>query len=391
VASLLTAEEAARRLGVSRQTLYAYVSRGLVGTHAADDPRQRRYMAEEIERLGRSRKRGRRPKEVAKAALDWGTPVLESAIATVDKGRLYYRGRDAVAVARSASLEETAALLWRTSEPIAFSPRAPVFATEPPSRRQDGFADALLTRFVLATDDEATAVWQADERIIEGCGALLRVMAALLADRSVPCAAPIHLQIADALSLDGRAAERLRMALVLCADHEFNASSFAARVVASTEASLRAAAIAGLAALTGPRHGGMTWRVESLFDGVGVGDPTPGLRQRLAAGEDLPGFGHPLYPKGDVRAAAILSEILPELSRGRAIAEAVEELTGRRPSLDFALVALRRALNLPQGFAFGLFALGRTVGWIAHALEQRERRSLIRPRAVYVGPPPGLV
>ena len=175
---------------------------------------------------------------------------------------------------------------------------------------------------------------------------------------------------------------------MLSADHELNASSFAARVVASTGASLRAAAIAGLAALTGPRHGGLTWRVEALFDALGDGDAEPALRKRLAAGEDLPGFGHPLYPDGDPRASALLARAYPHLPQARAIAEAAERLTGRRPSLDFALASVRRRLRLPLGHAFCLFALGRTAGWIAHGLEQRATGTLIRPRAIYVGPPP---
>ena len=105
-------------------------------------------------------------------------------------------------------------------------------------------------------------------------------------------------------------------------------------------------------------------------------------------GEDAPGFGHPLYPNGDPRAAAILASLRDAAPHALAIAAAQERLTGRPPMLDVALVALRRSQGLPRGAAFGLFALGRTVGWIAHALEQRERQSVIRPRAAYVGPRP---
>lgn len=150
----------------------------------------------------------------------------------------------------------------------------------------------------------------------------------------------------------------------------------------------RAAVIGGLAAPTGGRHGGMTARVESFWNGVDQGDAVAILRRRLAAGEVLPGFGHPLYPEGDPRAKALLGRVLPQFAEARALVEGVEALTGRRPTLDFALVALRRHLRLPQGSAFGLFALGRALGWIAHALEQRSQAQLIRPRAVYSGPAP---
>jgi citrate synthase len=384
MAKLLTASEAAKRLGVSRQTLYAYVSRGLVRSYGAEAPRERRYLAEAIDRLAVERRRGRRPKEVAKATLHWGPPVIESAIATVDGGRLIYRGKDAVALAATASLEETAALLWQAPAALAFPDHAPAFAAAAMERT----AHDLLADFATATDDEATAIWRPAEALAVGCGVLLRTMAALVVDSPAPSAAAIHIQVAQAFALDARGAELIRAALVLSADHELNASSFTARVVASTGASVRAAIIAGLAALTGPRHGGATARVEAFFDTVGSGDPNAVLRERLAVGEDAPGFGHPLYPNGDPRAAAILAWLRDAAPHALVIAAAQERLTGRPPMLDFALVALRRALGLPRGAAFGLFALGRTVGWIAHALEQRQRQSVIRPRAAYVGPRP---
>lgn len=382
MSSYLTAEEAARRLGVSRQTLYAYVSRGLLRAHDGDDPRRSRYAAEAVERLGAERRRGRRPKEVAKATLDWGTPVLESAITLIRGGRLFYRGQDAAELARKATVEEVAALLWEM--PVAGD--FPVHAAGP-----DGPLDeVLLTRFALATEDDPTALWQKDlRRLAEGCAALLRSMLAAVLGKP-PGAGPLHRQIAKAWKLDAEGAELVRMALILCADHELNASSFTARCVASTGASLRAAVIGGLAALTGSRHGGATARLEALWNSLEPGDPAPQLRRRLAAGDHVPGFGHPLYPEGDIRARVLLPLILPGFPEAQALIEAVGKLTGELPSIDFALVALRRALCLPEGTAFGLFALGRTIGWIAHALEQRAQGRLIRPRAVYVGPvPPG--
>lgn len=382
MSSYLTAEEAARRLGVSRQTLYAYVSRGLLRAHDGDGSRRSRYAAEAVERLGAERRRGRRPREVAKATLDWGTPVLESAITLIRDGRLFYRGQDAAELARTATVEEVAALLW--DMPAAGA--VPVKAAGP----EGPLEEVLLTRFTLATEDDPTALWQKDpRRLAEGSGALLRAMLGAVLGRP-PGAGPLHRQVARAWKLDTEGAELVRMALILCADHELNASSFTARCVASTGASLRAAVIGGLAALTGSRHGGATARFEALWNGLEPGDPAPQLRRRLAAGDHVPGFGHPLYPEGDIRARVLLPLILPDFPEARALTEAVERLTGELPSIDFALVALRRALGLPEGAAFGLFALGRTIGWIAHALEQREHGQLIRPRAVYVGPvPPG--
>ena len=116
------------------------------------------------------------------------------------------------------------------------------------------------------------------------------------------------------------------MALILCADHELNASSFTARCVASTGASLRAAIVGGLAALTGGRHGGTTARVEALWDEVGETEVALKLRQRLARGEDLPGFGHHLYPDGDVRASALLTRILPHHAAWQELVDEVSTL-----------------------------------------------------------------
>ncbi len=384
----LTATEAAARLGVSRQSLYAYVSRGLLRAQTANGSRNSRYLAEEVDRLVGQRASGRRPKEVAKAALDWGTPVLSSALTLIADGCLYYRGHDALELARSASVEAVAALLWNVPVTLAFG-------AEPPVGRivdtgTPGLAsETLLARFAAMASDDPTAVWQMDAvKVAAGCGVLIRLLAACLLG-AAPDAAPIHRQCAKAWDLDDAGADLLRKALVLCADHELNASSFTARCVASTGASLRASVIAGLAALSGPRHGGLTSKVEAFWDTLdAAARPEVILRQHLAGGEGIPGFGHPLYPQGDVRATALLGYLLPHHPEWRAWMDEAKAQTGQHPNIDLALVALRRHLRLPSGGAFGLFALGRSIGWIAHALEQRSDRRLIRPRAIYSGPPP---
>ncbi|AEF88963.1 Citrate synthase [Delftia sp. Cs1-4] len=387
----LNSTEATALLGVSRATLYAYVSRGLLHAHAADTPRESRYLREEVEQLARQRGQGRKPREVAQAALNWGLPVLESSITLIEQGRLYYRGEDAVDWARAHTLEETAALLWQYPADAAFAAHAVEAAPVLPDLQQrmagQPCENTLLALFTVASDDAATAAWQqSPERLAAGCGALLRLLAACLLG-TAPDKAPIHLQCAQAWALDAQGADLVRMALVLCADHELNASGFTARCVASTGASLRAAVVGGLAALTGGRHGGTTARVEALWDELGEAQAPARLRQRLARGETLPGFGHHLYPEGDVRAALLL-EMLPRQGPAAALAAEVMALTGLAPSVDFALVALRRHLQLPAGSAFGLFALGRCAGWLAQALEQRATRQIIRPRAAYTGPRP---
>jgi citrate synthase len=150
--------------------------------------------------------------------------------------------------------------------------------------------------------------------------------------------------------------------------------------------------IAGLVALEGVRHGGMTARVEALFQEVGKPERARKvLSARLKRGESLPGFGHPLYPQGDPR-ARLLIELAwqaasgsPALELAQSIAQAAWELVREYPTIDFALVLLSRGLGLPTGAPIALFALGRTVGWLAHAIEQYQANQLIRPRAKYVG------
>ncbi|MBB3944294.1 citrate synthase [Rhizobium skierniewicense] len=384
------AETASGILGISRATLYAYVSRGIVrATDDPTDPRRRLYAVEDVDRLRKNKSIGRKPRDVAATTLDWGLPVLSSGITLIENGHLFYRGYDAIKLSTHASLEEIARLLWACGE------HDPFVGVEPspwdsalldltkhlplPERCQ-----ALLS-FV---DAGRLTSWQRDNRNLwPSAAALVRAMTAA-ASGSQQSGMSAHLHLANTWGLDGIGSDILRRALVLLADHELNASTFATRVVASTGASLGACLDAGLAALSGPLHGGMTSLVEILFDEMEAGaDARLVLEKRLRRGDRLPGFEHPLYPNGDPRAAALLS-LLPQNEMRQSLIHAVEETTGKRPTIDVALVAVRRQLDLPMGAALALFAIGRTVGWIAHALEQFQQTRLIRPRALYDGPKP---
>ena len=388
---LITAQSAAARLGISRATLYAYVSRGFVHAHPdANDPRRRLYSADDIDRLAGNKARGRKPSDIAAATLDWGLPSLSSGITLIEGGRLFYRGRDAARLAASATLEETARLIWQCDDdPFGeASPRLAAPAAKLIGTLADTFPiDRCLALLPLAEVGTAMT-WQRDPRRLRvDAAALLRLMAAAAAGVA-PNDEPIHRRVARAWGLDDRGADILRAALVLCADHELNASAFAVRVVASTGASLAACLSAGLSALSGPRHGGMTSLVEIMFaEAERFGDASRLVQERLRRGDILPGFGHPLYADADPRATALL-ELLPPDDTREALRDAMDRIGGKAPNVDFALVSLRRALRLKAGSAFALFAIGRTVGWIAHALEQQAEDKLIRPRARYTGPAP---
>jgi citrate synthase len=388
----MTSAEAAASLGVTQATLYAYVSRGKLAAQPHASRRANVYRRSEIERLVAQRRSGRRPREVARTALDWGLPVLESQLTLIDHERLYYRGQPALALAQTASAEEVACLLWSCSPGDAFGGGAPVlpagwrrsiaaFGNLPPP-------DRLLAAFTVLQAHRVEAGGQADAKVLARHGGELLRLACAAALGSAPSPSSLHTQFGRAWKLNARGVDAVRAALVLCADHELNASGFTARCVASTGAQLGKAVVGGLAALSGGLHGGMTARVEALWDEVSrAASLSAGVRRCLARGDRLAGFGHPLYPNGDPRAAEILTRLPSGAIKRTALrlAQHVDELTGVRPTLDFALVALRRAIGAPEGGAYAVFAVGRTTGWIAHALEQRESGTLIRPRAAYVG------
>jgi len=393
----LSSEVAASRLGVSRATLYAYVSRGLIrSTPAPGAPRQRRYAGEDVDNIrGRSEER-RDPAKIGERALHWGVPVLESAITLIENGRLYYRGNDVAELARTRSVEQVAALIWtgafdvdvfaavqlhvvagtKTSEGLPFVSRA------------QSVLPLVAARDALAFDLRPRAVAQTGWRILN----LLASIAAESSELEDSIEETLHKRWVPRTP---HAAELLRAALIVSADHELNVSSFSARCVASAGANPYAAVIAGLAAIEGTKHGGISARVETMFDELRrARDVRKALGERLRRGEPVVGFGHPLYPAGDPR-AIVLMEMLgkrfpksADLAFARTVARAGEEATGEKPTIDFALVALARALKLAPGAPLALFALGRAIGWIGHALEQYARDEMIRPRARYVGSPP---
>ena len=184
----------------------------------------------------------------------------------------------------------------------------------------------------------------------------------------------------------------MRAALILCADHELNVSSFTARCVASAGSNPYAVVIAGLSALEGTRHGGVSARVESLLASLRrTRDLRGAVAARLRRGETIDGFGHPLYPDGDPRALMLIAQLRRHYARSAELtfvldfAGAAGAAIGDRPNLDFALAAVARVLRLPAASPLVLFAIGRTIGWIGHAIEQYETGQLIRPRARYTG------
>jgi citrate synthase len=409
----LTAEQALAVLGTKPQSLYASVSRGRIRARSdPDDPRKSLYDRADIERLA-TRGGGRRKATAISAdAIRWGDPVLPSSISTVTGGHLYYRGKDAVGLAETAGLEEVAALLWEARE-VGFH-----FMRPPPDDGEGnatealgGFLEGSAVSLDLAAASSAGQATRANTPLamafavmaaraasdppslsqppaarVDTAARLVATFATALG--ATPGEAPVHRRLANAWRRP-ETAGLLRRALVLLADHELNASTFAARIAASTGAPLAATVLAGLATLVGPLHGSASTEVARLAALTQREGTTSLIRTLPAGGRTLPGFGHRLYPAGDPRAEALLEQ-MPLPPAFATFAELGRDLTGEAPNVDFALAALAAAYDLPPAAPLQLFALARSVGWLAHAMEQLATGTLIRPRASYIGVVPAL-
>src|SRR5437762_10901227 len=387
----LTARETAERLGIKRDTLYAYVSRGLLRSQPIPGSRERGYRAEEVERLraGRGLSRATHSEPFV--------PVIDSAICLIEGGRLYYRGHDAIRLAETTTLEDIAGLLWG-QDPIStfrHSQRSEArgIGGRVGAAASLGVIERCHVRLAELAAADLGALDLTPHGIVRTGRAILYGLAACIGDR--PTAPdPEHEQLAALWRLAQKGADLIRRCLVLLADHELNASTFVARCVASTGATPYAVVSGALAALSGRRHGGASARAEALFHDIARhGDPLAVMAARLARDEHLPGLGHPLYPDGDPRADALLAAATTAVPASRPLVEAAvagaQRLSGQRPDVGFAVAAATTALGLPQGAALSLFVVGRAVGWIAHAIEQYQSDVLIRPRARYTGPRPG--
>ena len=397
--AFLTARQAADTLGVTRATLYAYTSRGLLRSEPVPGAtRERRYHRDDVERLT-SRKAARRdPSRAAARGLRWGEPVLESGITLIHGGTFYYRGHDAVRLAEQASVEDVALLLWGSdprdrdrlfSQPSPLGARA-LLQLE---RMVSDVRARLQAALPVAGMDDLRALDLRPGSVRATGARILRLFTDIVAGHSGD--APVHVALQEAWAPRRPAvADVIRTTLVLCADHELNASAFTARCAASAGAPPYDVIAAAMATLKGYKHGGAGERALSL---VRLAESPRAARAALAArlrqGESIPAFGHQLYPDGDPRAATLMR--LAEASGNdgawrpfRYLRKAGEELLGDAPNLDFGLAAITRTYRLPAAAPFLLFALGRTIGWIAHAMEEYASGRLIRPRARYTGPMP---
>ncbi len=391
----LSAREASAELAISQATLYAYVSRGLIRSEPSADSRSHRYRAEDVR--GLKERRAPSPEPRGLRNFDADLPVLDTAIATITEDGPIYRGVNCIELAEKDTLEHAATLLWDVAGADPFSKdNCPILSGEmratADAARHAAPIDRTIGVLALAASADPRAFTRAaDGRALVG-GRILRLVIATMLN-TTPSPEPLHLQIANVWAPANRhASDLIRRALVLLAEHELNASAFTVRCAASTGLNLYDSMIAGLVALKGPRHGGAGVLAAQLVKALVDRDVAPVIRERVALGERFAGFGHGVYKHGDPRAHALL-EALARAGAAekltREIPERIAEATGEFVNIDYALAVLVHTLGLPPGNELVLFAMARTVGWIAHACEQLRHGGLIRPRARYIGPAPG--
>ncbi len=406
----VSAEEATRLLRVKPQTLYTYVSRGLIRSMAQLDDKRRLYYREDIENAIARGVLRRGQGAAAEGAMRWGgQPVIDTSITEITPEGPRYRGHSAVELAAGGcSYEAAAELLWTgmlQHDPLHWSPSAlpggfsaqldavALGGERPPILRIFTLAAGLLGAGETVRSEIGRGNTLAAARdlilVLAGCLGYLGKRPAFEmpkgSGRVAEFAARALLAQPSADAIDA-----INQALVLCADHELSSSTFAARVAASTGAELRGCVLAALATHAGATLGGGCDIAEDLVRGART---RADVRQRLAsaekAGQRIPGFNLPLYPRGDPRARLLLERAKSLSGRDAriesiyAFIEEAEERLQLHPSIEVGLVALSAALDLPERSASALWALGRSAGWIAHVIEQRLAGFVLRPRARY--------
>jgi citrate synthase len=407
----VSAAEAMEMLHVRAQTLYAYVSRGLIHSVAQKGVKDKLYLRDDINRVGKRTLARSGHGAVAASAMDWGEPIFPTSITEITPEGPRYRGHLASElVAAGVSFESVAQLLW-TGELTMSAPLWPVRRASadiikitqtlgaPPSHNNllEAFGVVLLLLGMrrgpvahrLLEQQTLLAARDIMHTVVGCCGLAGPARQFRLMRKGESMVQGLLASLS--LEATGENSEALRTVLILMADHELPPGTLSARVVASSGGTLHSCLASALCATSGAGVGRLYDRVEEF---LGHGQTAKALVEHagglLKQGQSLPGFGHPLYPKGDPRAAQLLDiarrrELQTRESRALfRFIDAIEASTGLRPRQEFALVVLARSMGLPPQATAALFVMGRLAGWVAHVQEQREACTLLRPRARFV-------
>ena len=403
--------EAAALLGVKPQTLYTYVSRGVIQSLPTPNGQRHIYLRADIEKL-RARPRARRALGAAAAsAMYAGDPIISTSITEITSAGPRYRGRLAAELA-SARLpfENVAEFLWTGElhdepilwdiEPLAVVVRRLIKQIDR-SRGNTPIAHVFsllalsisLARGSRVERLRSSTTAMAARQLIQafsGCFGYLTPRHAY-----VPCASgePIAAAVLRASGL-ARSEERLRMVnglMVLLADHELSPATFAARVAASSGADLHACLVSAIETSSGRQIAEVYDRTEDFLAGAkSKAELMRRVRDLQAVGRAPPGFNQPIYPQGDPRAPYIFDLVRRTGRQSRhldmvfAFLHEAESRFELKPRMEFGVVALVAALGFPKRAAGGLYILSRVAGWVAHVIEQRLSSALLRPRAKFV-------
>lgn len=413
----LPATEALQRLGVRAQTLYAYVSRGWIRSIAQPGRKARLYLRADVDRMGARAQARAGHGPAAASAMNHGAPIIPTAITEITPAGPRYRGRLGCELADAgASFESVAELLWSGD----FDERTPAWATRragpalqrllaslPPPRSGERLLEqfALVTLGLGAEEREldtlrplpppAARTWAESRRIVltlARCCGLIGPQQRVLAPRAGQRVADV---LVDALGVPAGAANRqvIEAMLVLLADHELSPGTFSARVAASGGARLHSCVAAALCASSGAQVSQVFEQADRLLHGAASRRALlERANERLARGEAVPGFGHPLYPEGDPRARLLFA--LPRfaapsrrLAAVRGLVDALARDSGLHPRHELPMAALLRDIGLPRAAASALFVVARVAGWAAHVHEQWCLGQLLRPRARFIAEP----
>jgi citrate synthase len=397
----LTTRQAADRLGVKPETVYAYVSRGLLTSGRSGEGRGSTFDAREVDALARrSARRG-------PAAGPQSPPAVTTRITLIDRDRCYFRGVDSTALALTRRYEEVADWLWSGTLTPGLRFTAPeelrtaavrAVAALPPHAAAD---DRLRAAAVAAAAADPLR-FDLSPAVVRGTArALIATLVEALPVRGPEAGAraPLAPRLWSRLTAAPATPEALRAldaALVLLIDHDLAVSTLAARIAATARSHPYAVTLAGLGALEGPLHGAASGPAHRMLAEVlEQGSAAAVVAAQLREGRRVPGIGHLLYPGADPRAVTLLT-LLEEVPRAAPVLAAAREVavTAGRPeplhaTIDLALAVLSVSCGMTAEGGQVIFAVARTAGWIAHALEEYAEPAMrLRPSGVYRGPRP---
>jgi citrate synthase len=407
--------EAARRLGVKPETLYAYVSRGLLDSRRAAGGRGSTFDPEQVAALARRSSRTAAPAGAQTRTAGAGTAGPEgdwfrvrTGITLIEADHCYFRGVDATELAAAFSFEEVAEWLWTgvlqrgarfeaPPEPLAAARAAA--ASLPPGCST---MDRLRVAVIAAAAADPLRFDLAPEAVLGSARSLIPTLVDALpvAGRPHRGAGRLAWRLWSRLTAEAADDASLRVldaALALLVDHDLAASTLAARVAASARAHPYAVVSAGLGALDGPLHGQTSALAHRMLAEVlERGGAAPVVAEYLRAGRQIPGLGHRVYRGEDPRAGMLLGLLAevpaaaPALAAARAVVATAARHTPLHANVDLALAVLTQSCAMPAEAGETVFAVARTVGWIAHAQEEYLERPLrMRPSGDYDGPRPG--